>query len=68
MKTIQEILSVGDPYQIYSLLTARKKPLKKPLEVTEKEYDPNCHLIFDTQYRKDKIAKVSHPPKKGGEK
>jgi SPP1 family phage portal protein len=58
MKTIQEILSVGDPYQIYSLLTARKKPLKKPLEVTEREYDPNCHLIFDTQYRKDKIVKT----------
>lgn len=59
MKPINEIMALGDPMQIYTLLTARKRGFKKSIEQTEAEYDPMKHAVFDTQKRKKKKIKVS---------
>lgn len=54
MKPIREIMALGDPMQIYTLLTARKRGFKKPLDVTEAEYNPMQHAVYDKTKRKKK--------------
>ena len=58
MKPIREIMALGDPMQIYTLLTARKRGFKKPLDVTEAEYNPMQHAVYDKTKRKKKELKV----------
>lgn len=58
MKTIEEIMSVGNPMTIYTLLTSYKKPFHKTIEQTEAEYNPMRHKVMDTNYRKKKAIKI----------
>lgn len=57
MKPIREIMALGDPMQIYTLLTARKRGFKKPLDVTEAEYNPMQHAVYDKTKRKKRNLK-----------
>lgn len=59
MKPINEIMALGDPMQIYTLLTSRKQGLKKSLDETESEYDPMRHAVYDTTKRKKKKIKTN---------
>lgn len=58
MKSIEEIMAIGNPMTIYTLLTSYKKPFHKTIEQTESEYNPMKHKVMDTQYRKKKAIKV----------
>lgn len=58
MKNISEIVSQKDSDQVYLLLTSRKKPFTKSLEVCEAEYNPADHRIFDEKYRPKKTIQV----------
>lgn len=58
MRTISEIMAMNDVYQIYSLITSRKKPFKIPFEVIENEYDPYKHKVMNQMFRKRKVVKV----------
>ena len=57
MKSINEILSL-EPSEVYTLMTSRKKPFKKSIEETEKEYDPYSHKVMNPLIRKKKRIKV----------
>lgn len=59
MKPINEIMALGDPMQIYTLLTSRKQGFKKSLDETESEYDPMRHVVYDTTKRKKKKIKTN---------
>lgn len=58
MKSINEIMQIDDATRIYQLLTARKRPFKKLLDIVLREYDPYQHKIFNKQYRKNKKVKI----------
>ncbi len=58
MRPIKDIMSLADPTQIHTLLTARKKEFRKSLEETEREYNPLGHKVLDTRIRKKKPVKV----------
>lgn len=58
MKNIEEIMSLGSPTEIYSLLTSNKKPFVKQLSETEREYNPYLHKVMDINIRKKKTIKV----------
>jgi len=58
MKTIQEIMAMGDAMTIHQMLTTYKQGFKKSLEQTESEYNPMRHRVMDAMKRKDKIVKV----------
>lgn len=58
MKAITEIMALGDPMQIYTLLTSRKQGFKKSIEETEAEYNPKLHAVTDETKRKKKAIKV----------
>lgn len=58
MKKIEEIMAVGNPMTIYTLLTSYKKPFRKSIEQTEAEYNPMSHKVMDTTVRKKKAIKV----------
>lgn len=58
MKPITEIMALGDPMQIYTLLTSRKQGFKKSIEETEAEYNPMLHAVMDETKRKKKAIKV----------
>ena len=58
MRSINEIMALGDAMQIYTLLTANKKPFKKSIEETEAEYNPSGHAVMDVLKRKKKQIKV----------
>ena len=58
MKSIKEIIAVGDTMTIYRLLTTYKQGFKKPIEATESEYDPMRHAVMDKMKRKDKFIRV----------
>lgn len=58
MRTIEEIMSIGNPMTIYTLLTSNKKPFRKTIEQTEAEYNPMFHKVMDTNFRKKKAIKV----------
>lgn len=51
-------MALGDAMQIYTLLTANKKPFKKSIEETEAEYNPSGHAVMDVLKRKKKQIKV----------
>lgn len=51
-------MQIQDATRVYQLLTARKKPFSKDIEIVLREYDPYKHKIFDKRYRKDKKVKV----------
>ncbi len=57
MRPIREIMALGDPLEIYTLLTARKKEFAKSLEETEREYNPMFHKVLDPRIRKKKAVK-----------
>lgn len=59
MKPINEIMALGDPMQIYTLLTSRKQGFKKSLDETESEYDHMRHAVYDTTKRKKKKIKIN---------
>lgn len=58
MRAIREIMALGNPTEIHTLLTARKKEFRKSLEETEREYNPMCHKVLDQRIRKKKAVKV----------
>lgn len=58
MRKIDEILAIGDGRQIYSLLTNRKRPFKVPFKISEEQYNPDGHRIFDEKYRPKKSISV----------
>ena len=51
-------MALGDPMQIYTLLTSRKQGFKKSIEETEAEYNPMLHAVMDETKRKKKAIKV----------
>ena len=51
-------MALDDAMQIYTLLTANKKPFKKSIEDTEAEYNPSGHAVMDVLKRKKKQIKV----------
>lgn len=58
MQTIKQIMALSDPQEIYTKLTARKKPFAESLENTEKQWDPYKHNVMDETIRKKKKIKV----------
>lgn len=58
MRNIAEILREADSNKVHTLLTSRKKGFKTPLEVIERQYDPEQHDIFDVNKRPKKVVKV----------
>lgn len=58
MKTIQEIMSIGDATRIYQLITARKKPFKIPYEEIMRQLDPYKHKVMNPLFRKKKVVKT----------
>ncbi len=58
MRAIREIMALGNPTEIHTLLTARKKEFRKSLEETEREYNPMYHKVLDQRIRKKKAVKV----------
>lgn len=58
MRAIEKIVSLPEPNDVHSMLTARKQGFKTPLTVLEEQWNPAHHRIFDEEFRPKKKIKV----------